>query len=188
MKKYALLLFLSLHFTAIVCTNIKIISALNPKLVVYPSQKKIMSFFKNCVKILPKSALRPLDSYTIYSGVIGYCFFSPDPLAGSRLLVQVETEAGNVTTSYLDAHSFEVANKFVTAHNFIMNVKVKEADDSTTLFCTQSMAARLFEKYPNALKISILSPAYELPCMADFRQGQQPILKENSRYEFKRNL
>jgi hypothetical protein len=188
MKKYFLLSFLGLHVISILYTNINIISVFNEKQIVFKFPQQAASFFKNRFQLLPQNFLILLDSYVICSGVTSYCFFSPDPLAGSRLLIQKEGINEPLSTNYLEAHSQEMSNKLKTAHHFMMRIKTGEDADSLGVLFAQSIAARLFEKYPNSIKINILSPYYDLPCMGDFRKGKLPILKENNRYEFKKML
>jgi hypothetical protein len=189
MKKSLLLLLMAFHFLVILQINTSIISVLNKTMVVHPTAQNLMTGFRRGFGMLPLKVLIAFDAYSIYTGVTGYCFFSPDPVAGGELLIQKQAPDKLLATARLEASNFEVANKFVTAHNYIMNVNVTHmSSDSITQLCVTSIAARLFEKYPNILSINVLSPAYELPCMADFSAGKEPYLKENSRYEFKKHF
>jgi hypothetical protein len=189
MKKYFLLSLLFIHVITIVYINTNAISGLNKSFVAFKSSQHVMSVFKDGFDILPTEALIALHSYSMYSGITGYCFFSPEPLVGTKLFVETEDENHHITTTDLQAHSFEGANKFATAYNFILTVNGADLDsDSLTAVCATSMAARLFEKHPNAVKINLYSPAYNLPSMADFRRGEQATYHQSTRYEFKKNL
>jgi hypothetical protein len=187
MKKYGLLIFFCIHIISILHINIKSISVFHKTPDLSPLSVRITQGCLRVTQSLGNWVGICLEGYATWTGLTGYVFFSPNPPVTSRLIIERENEAHQICISHLEATSFELENKFVSAHSFISSLNQDATQDSLRTLCAQSIAARLFEKYPDAIRINVISPNYRLPCMKDFRQGQQTAFKEHSQYEFQKN-
>ena len=113
-------------------------------------------------------ASRALRTYKNLSGCFrDYSFFAP--LVASDLRAGFYLEEGN-NKSFI---SFTAPNQEIGfRYNCIIASCMRDAR-GRDLF-TQSWAATIFGEYPNATTVRVVTEAFEVPTMEEYRQGKTP--------------
>ena len=131
---------------------------------------------------IPQSVKMGIGIYSAYSGITGYCFFSPDPPFPYQIIVERTDENGGQAVNTLTLETQEGYNRLVTAASFIRDIK----NDTLKDIVMRSVAARTYEKFPDTKQLRIITAYYILPPPKSFSNGNKQFFEQHSLYSFKK--
>ncbi|WP_437283739.1 hypothetical protein WME90_44435 [Sorangium sp. So ce375] len=129
-------------------------------------------------------AERAVGYYGAFSGASSaYSFFAPSvgPLLWATF--QVRDRAGTLTTEVLETGASREAD--IRVKN-IVGMYWDEQDPAVRRSLVASWAAKVFAKHPEADSVVVRLEIYDLPSMAEYREGKEP--RWHVEYQAKFNL
>lgn len=123
---------------------------------------------------------------TLYLGVSGsntrYGFFAPSVGTSLRASFDVQTQNGRTFREWLgntdgQEASIRIGNLAALFGRFVDDKKMQRS-------LTASWAAQVFARHPEAKKVAVHVEIYDLPSMAEYREGLRPNWKTMYRGEY----
>jgi hypothetical protein len=108
-----------------------------------------------------------------------YGFFSPEVGSEHRTRFLLEDDHGSPWSDAIDRTSSREARlrlNNIADYPFMSGAAVESPALRQEL--VKSWAAAMFSRHPNAIAVTVVVEAYDVPSMADYRAGQRPSWKQ----------
>lgn len=116
-------------------------------------------------RLIPEKIAIPVEAYMAYVTLSpGFSYFSTGQGVDFSLLISVERPSEN-TEIAMTGRNREVSIRFTACVLYFINVQQSQE------LLARSLAARVFDKYPDATRVTIRAIQTEFPTMAAFVDG-----------------